>query len=605
LPRRTAPGWLPRRFPIRLALAATSGITIAVTATALVLALESGRQNTTELVRDRSDRIIGAVVERTRSHLEPARDQSRFLARMVADGALDPSDEPALTGRLSAALAGTPQVAALAVIRIDLRQLRVERQGDAVVARSIGMRTVPGLHEAFEMAKSAGRPLWGELLWSERLNQPLVNIRTPLWREGSFVGILLTAVTVAELSTFLVDPPTTLGTGTFILHGREHVLAHAALARTPSLFKPDHPLPEITEIGDPILASIWGTRRDMGTAAAVVGPSGGHAVDVGGVPYVFLYRELADYSDRPWLIGRYMPLEELGGEVRRLERATWIGLAAVLGAVAGAWLMGYAVERPILRLARATAAIRDLDLGSARPLGGSRLRELDEAIGAYNALVATLHRFETYVPRDLVRRLMAQGDKGLAPEERTVTVLFTDIADFTSLAERLSAPETAAFLNEHFRLLATCVEAEGGTIDKFIGDSLMAFWGAPEAQPDQAARACRAARAMAAAIIADNRHRREQGLEPVRIRLGVHSGPAVVGNIGAPGRINYTVVGDAVNTAQRIEDIAKEHMAEEDEAVALASEAVLRSVGASCAARSVGRYTLRGRREATTVFRLL
>ena len=161
MPRRTAPGWLPRRLPIRLALAATSGITIAVTATALVLALESGRQNTTELVRDRSDRIIGAVVERTRSHLEPARDQSRFLARMVADGALDPSDEPALTGRLSAALAGTPQVAALAVIRTDLRQLRVERQGDAVVARSINMRTVPGLHEAFEMAKSADRPLWG------------------------------------------------------------------------------------------------------------------------------------------------------------------------------------------------------------------------------------------------------------------------------------------------------------------------------------------------------------------------------------------------------------------------------------------------------------
>ena len=194
---------------------------------------------------------------------------------------------------------------------------------------------------------------------------------------------------------------------------------------------------------------------------------------------------------------------------------------------------------------------------------------------------------------------MAQGDKGLAPEERMVTVLFTDIAGFTSLAERLPAPETAAFLNEHFRLLATCVEAEEGTIDKFIGDSLMAFWGAPEAQPDHAARACRAARAMAAAIIADNRHRREQGLEPVRIRLGVHSGPAIVGNIGAPGRINYTIVGDAVNTAQRIEDIAKEHMAKEDEAIVLASEAVLQSTDASSAAQPMGRYTLRGRREAT------
>ena len=95
-----------------------------------------------------------------------------------------------------------------------------------------------------------------------------------------------------------------------------------------------------------------------------------------------------------------------------------------------AWLVGYAVGRPILRLARATAAIRDLDLASARPLVRSGLRELDEAIGAYNALIATLRWFETYVPRNLVKRLMAQGDRAAALEERVVTVLFTDIAGF-------------------------------------------------------------------------------------------------------------------------------------------------------------------------------
>ena len=209
--RRDGPfAWLPRHLSIRLALAATFGVIIAVTATALILALESGRQNTIDLVRDRSDRIIGAILDRTRLHLEPARDQSRFIARLVADGALDPRDEADFTSHLSAALAGTPQVSALAVIRTDLRQLRVERQGDAVVARSIDMKTVPGLQDAFEMAKNAGQPLWGELLWSARLSQPLVNIRTPLWREGSFIGILLTTVTVTELSAFLADSPARL-----------------------------------------------------------------------------------------------------------------------------------------------------------------------------------------------------------------------------------------------------------------------------------------------------------------------------------------------------------------------------------------------------------
>ncbi|WP_245435625.1 adenylate/guanylate cyclase domain-containing protein [Microvirga calopogonii] len=595
----------PSGLSIRLALAGISAATIAVTAAALVLVLESGRQNTSGLVRDRSDRILTAVVERIRMHLEPARDQSRFLARMVADGLFNPRDDGISAGHLSAALAGTPQVATLAIIRTDLRQIRVERQGDTVVTRSISMRTVPGLHDAFAEARRVGQPLWGELLWSERLNQPLVNIRTPLWHQDDFVGILLAGVTVAELSTFVVDVPPTAGAATFILHGREFVLAHAGLARTPSLFKPDHPLPQLAELGDEVLASIWNQRRDTEAVTTVVGPSGGHAVDVNGIPYVFLYRELAGYSEQPWLIGRYMPLADLTGEVRRLEWAAWIGLAAVLVAIAGAWFMGHAVARPILRLATATAAIRDLDLGVARPLARSSLREVDEAIGAYNALLTTLHWFERYVPRNLVSRLMAQEDGDLVPEERVVTVLFTDVVAFTGLAERLTASETAAFLNEHFRLMAACVEAQQGTIDKFIGDSLMAFWGAPDAQPDQAEQACRTARAMAAAIIADNYHRREHGLEPVRVRIGIHTGPAIVGNIGAPGRINYTIVGDAVNMAQRIEEVAKEHLAAEGEVVVLASEAVLEAIGQSVSAHEVRRYTLRGRRGATTVVRLL
>lgn len=597
--------WLPRRISIRLALAATFGVIIAITAAALFLALESGLQNTKDLLRDRSERIIDAVLERTRLHLEPARDQSRFLAQLVADGALDPSDEAIFTGHLSAALGGTPQVAALGVIRTDLRQIRVERVGDAVAARSIDMRSVPGLQDAFAIAKSAGQPMWGELLWSARLNQPLVNIRTPLWREGAFIGILLTTVTVAELSTFLADAPGGLGTGAFILHDREHVLAHAALAENPSLFKRDQPLPKVTEVGDPILASIWGAKLDQAMAATIVGPSG-HVVDVGGAPYVFLYRELSGYSDRPWMVGRYLPLEDLRGEVRRLERASWIGLASVLVAIVGAWVVGYAVGRPILRLARATAAIRDLDLSSARPLGSSGLRELDEGIQAYNALIASLRWFETYVPKNLVKKLMAQSDDAAVLEERVITVLFTDIAGFTTMAEQLSASETAAFLNDHFRLLAACVEAEGGTIDKFIGDSLMAFWGAPEAQPDHAARACRAARAIAATIIADNRHRRKLNLMPVRIRVGIHTGPTIVGNIGAPGRINYTIIGDTVNTAQRIENIAKQCMTEKDDVVVLVSEAVLLVSAASPGAtHPLGRYTLRGRQEPTEIFKLL
>ena len=164
------------------------GVIIAVIAAGMILALESGRQNTIALVRDRSERIIDTIVQRTRFHLDPARDQSEFLAKLVHDGNLDVKDEPALASHLRAALAGLPQIAALGVIRTDLKQLRVERHGDSVVTRSIDMRTVPGLTEAFELAQSAGKPVWGELIWSERLKQPLVNVRTPCGMKAPFSG---------------------------------------------------------------------------------------------------------------------------------------------------------------------------------------------------------------------------------------------------------------------------------------------------------------------------------------------------------------------------------------------------------------------------------
>ena len=123
-------------------------------------------------------------------------------------------------------------------------------------------------------------------------------------------------------------------------------------------------------------------------------------------------------------------------------------------------------------------------------------------------------------------------------------------------------------------------------------------------QLDHSARACRAASAIAAAIVGDNRRRRGLGLPPVRIRIGIHAGPAVVGNIGVPGRINYTLVGDVVNTAQRIEEVAKECMTDDDEAVVLVSDVVFRSAGSGCAPLSVGQHVLRGRHGATNVFRL-
>ena len=275
-------------------------------------------------------------------------------------------------------------------------------------------------------------------------------------------------------------------------------------------------------------------------------------------------------------------------------------LVAVLAAI----VIGGYVARPVRRLAESASAIARLEMETAPRPHGSAIAELDDQARAFNVMLDGLKVFETYVPRQLVQRLIALGsEKSVASETRDVTVMFTDIASFTMISERMGAEETAAFLNRHFGMLADCIVAESGSIDKYIGDAVMAFWGAPDRLDDHAARAVATARRIAATITADNQRRGKKGLKPVRVRIGLHSGKAVVGNIGAPGRVNYTIVGDTVNVAQRIESLGHKLDAGEDVTVLMSAEtAVLAGVGAE--GENVGEHRLAGVPEPVAVVRL-
>jgi class 3 adenylate cyclase len=218
-------------------------------------------------------------------------------------------------------------------------------------------------------------------------------------------------------------------------------------------------------------------------------------------------------------------------------------------------------------------------------------------------MVAALRWFELYLPKRLVHRLLAQGDDAGEPYEREVTVMFTDIVGFSRLAARLTPSETAAFLNGHFACSACCIEAEGGTIDKYIGDSVMAFWGAPgRAGGPRRAGLRRGARHRADAC-GRQRERSANGLEPVLLRIGISTGRVLVGNIGAPGRVNYTLVGDVVNLAQRLEQLGKEVDDPGDVVVLMTEESrvCLKSLPET---RPFGRREVRNRDGAVEVHRL-
>jgi adenylate cyclase len=496
-------------IPIGIGLAAAIGIVVLVALSSLFLTAYSiARLNTYELIHDKAALITESILDHTRGYLDPAMIQLNYLAGLIADGRLDPANGEDMNRALLASLASTPQVSVVAFTDLDLRIRRVfrNRPGHPSDVRdwSDDPETIRYMREDAKRDKG----YWGSLFVAEDLGLPYVNARQPVRRNGRFLGSLLAGVSILELSGFLDKLEQGSLFKTFILLGQNSILAHPALIHGYPGLSDVKPLPSLAEFNDPVLRQIWSENRNRNIEQLLGNDIDVRAVRIAGDVYLFLFRYLFERAERPLIVGAYARFDQLAAQVRRLHAILYIGLAVFLAALAMAIVLGGMMARPIRRLSQAARHIRELDIGGAPRLRRGLFRELNEAAVAFNAMVAALGSFETYVPRSLVRRLIrAGGGSAVVSEERDITVMFTDIIGFTALSERMAACDVAALLNQHIAIIDRCVEAEGGTIDKYIGDAVMVFWGAPEAQPDHADRACRAALRIIEEIHVENAHR--------------------------------------------------------------------------------------------------
>ena len=203
-------------------------------------------------------------------------------------------------------------------------------------------------------------------------------------------------------------------------------------------------------------------------------------------------------------------------------------------------------------------------------------------------MASGLSAFAKYIPLEVVRPLVASG-KAPAPggSLSEVTVLFADLPGFTELTERLG-PEVEPHLTSFLTIAVAAIHDEGGTVDKFIGDEVMAIWNAPNQVPDHAYRACRAAAAIRAAMHALPAISPDR--DEIRVRIGINTGTALVGNVGSSERLSYTVIGDTVNLASRLVGVAKEHGVE-----VVLSDATLKGSGGRIATRPLGAAIVRGK----------
>ena len=206
-------------------------------------------------------------------------------------------------------------------------------------------------------------------------------------------------------------------------------------------------------------------------------------------------------------------------------------------------------------------------------------------------------RFGTYVPPELVQEMLKDPDRySMDAATRDMTVLFCDLKGFTTLSESMAPAQVQALLNTVFSRLTQVIRAHRGTIDKYMGDAVMAFWGAPLEAPDHARRAVDAALAMVQAVEALNAELAQQGLPAIGVGIGLSTGPMCVGDMGSDVRRSYTVVGDAVNLGARLEALSRVYGVD-----VLASEAT-RAAAPHIAWQELDRVRVKGRAAPVTVF---
>ncbi|MBM3506092.1 MAG: hypothetical protein FJX65_19870, partial [Alphaproteobacteria bacterium] len=262
-PVEAAPAAVPTRaFQIRISrglLLGFGGLVFLAVVIVLALGLWSAWRNTIELLREKSESTIGVVVARIEHYLDPAEHMLKHLGRQLETGAINPDDPAALGHYLSGALAATPQVRSVVFIAERGQMTFALRREEGVELQLVDVRGLPVLRAALDEARTRQALYWGDVIHPETARETLINVRYPVWRGTSYLGVLGATVRSVELARLLDDTARHIGGEAFVLYGDDQVIAHRKFLRGRFGLGPAHPLPTVAEVGDTILAQFVAT----------------------------------------------------------------------------------------------------------------------------------------------------------------------------------------------------------------------------------------------------------------------------------------------------------------------------------------------------------
>ncbi len=418
-------------------------------------------------------------------------------------------------------------------------------------------------------------------------------VAAPFRTGGKVSGVAAADITLDGLSQYLSERKISPGSLSYILDQQGKVLAASDRSRTYTNDGGRVALRHITSLDNGLPAAAFSARPRDGERT--------YSFMRDGSEYVASLTTMPPEFGKPWQLFVVAPIDDFTGEYKaNNNRLLLFGLIVLTMQVVVIYFLTGIISAPLERLARKVGAIQQLS-GEATPPVVSSVREVAVLSRAIETLDSAVKSFASFVPVGLVTQLLESDQKlELGGHSRFLTIFFSDLEAFSTLSEEVPAQELLLRVSAYLEIVTRSVNQESGTIDKFIGDGVMAFWGAPALLDDHAWRACVAALRIQHAMVALNAEGRAQGFKPMNVRVGIHSDAVLVGNIGSKERMSYTVMGDGVNVASRLEGINKEYGTR-----LCISHSVFKEAGERLCVRPIDDVAVKGRRGLVPIYELM
>ena len=428
--------------------------------------------------------------------------------------------------------------------------------------------------------------------------KPTFLLSTPIIVKGKFIGLIAESFEISTISDFLISNKISKSSESYIVNATNDVMVRTNNVNTYDEYKDNGLLgfKKLHEFNDSPVGELFQDQRDINSTNLF------DFINKNNIRYLVKISQFPIQFNQHWKVLTIAPIDEfLVGLTERNNQLMFYGVIFLILLVLGCYFASKSISKPIEAITEDIENLMVLKTarnGENKPI---RIYELNILNNSIQKLKTTLNAFISFVPRGLVNDLLSSGKPiETGGESRYLTILFSDLKDFSVLSETTPSREVLRRVSSYLELFTFAINEEIGTVDKFIGDSVMAFWGAPLLNQNHAYHACVAAIKARSRMIELNRLLIDEGVPPLVVRAGIHTDAVLVGNIGSSERMSYTVMGDGVNIASRLEGINKEYATS-----ICVSHNVYKEAGERLWLRPIDQTTVKGRKGSFLIYELL